>query len=212
MKYVLVINQQKLVEAAPDATLEEAAVMDVIYALCSSISAKIENSRITGPEGRRYTWLNYDLVLAELPLLRGKSKNVVVRIVKRLVELGFIVVFSPDHQRKYVAPTGKLEEIYRTVDNPVYRQGKSAGAITKSVQSHTEISTELSRNRDSFPPIEPKAIPKTVLIRNYNPNTRNQQKDDKYIYRDRTRRNRTGPDEGMQPIGKLLAEHPTRQS
>lgn len=116
MKYVITINQEKLLKLAPAATLSEGAILDFLFHFCSSVSPAVERNRMTGPDGRRYTWIDYGTVISELPLLGVTTKKAVVRLMRNVEAWGFIRTISPDHQRKFVAITEKFDRLSSSGD------------------------------------------------------------------------------------------------
>jgi len=116
MKFFININQAELTKLAPDATIVDGAILDYIYWVCNTTSAGIEKSRITF-DNQRYTWINYDWLIKEMPLLKGKSKGSLTPIFRRLEEWGFIKTYGVNGGKKYVAPGDKLDLLH--VDKPV---------------------------------------------------------------------------------------------
>lgn len=116
MKFNININQEKLIKLAPDANLNDGAILDYVYYFCSSPSEEIDKMRIVGPDGKKYTWVNYDWILKEMPLLRGKTKGTLTPVFKRLEEWNFIKSYSPDNQKKYITLLPKIDELFRKLN------------------------------------------------------------------------------------------------
>lgn len=133
MKYVITINQEKLVKLAPKGVgLADGAVLDFIHWFCASTSPAIEQMRMLHPDGTRYTWIDYEYAIAELPLLGSTSRQTICRVIARLEKWGFIRCWSPDHRRKYVVPTPKMDVLFhRPGDIPVHKLGRKAKLFPK---------------------------------------------------------------------------------
>ena len=123
MKFNISINQKALSKLEPGATIVDGAMLDFIYWFCSSPSEDIESARMTGPDGGRYTWVNYTWVLDEMPLLKGKSKSSLSRLFERLEGLGFIktMMFKAEDggDRKYIKLLPKIDGLFRKRNDPV---------------------------------------------------------------------------------------------
>ena len=120
MKYTITINQEKLHQMAPEANLTDGAILDFLHWFCASVSPAIEQSRVVASDGTRYTWIDYEYAIGEMPLLKSASRATMTRAVARLEKFGFIKTCSPDHRRKYVAPTAKMDHLFhRSGDKPV---------------------------------------------------------------------------------------------
>lgn len=126
MKFYININQEKLIELAPEARLTDGAVMDYVYWLCSSPSQEVENCRIA-VNGEKYTWVNYDWLLQDMPLLKGKSKSTLTPVFKRLEKWGFIKTYQVSSGRKYVHLVDKADLLFRNQNGTVRKtkQGRS---------------------------------------------------------------------------------------
>lgn len=134
MKYSININQKELIKLAPDAGLVDGAILDFIHGFCASVSEDIEAMRITGPDGRRYTWLDYSYLIGEMPLLKGRARSTLTPVIKRLEEWGFIKTYSPDHRRKFVAQTAKMDQLYTDGDKKREPFRKQNSAVRKTKQ------------------------------------------------------------------------------
>ena len=104
MKYFISINQ--LVLAKTKLTLVDAAVLDWIVAICNSKNKKIEKQRIDG-----MTWINYNALLIDMPLLKSSSKMIVSRAVKTITEAGYIQTKRISNQRLYASLTPKIDTL-----------------------------------------------------------------------------------------------------
>jgi DNA-binding MarR family transcriptional regulator len=142
MKFYININQEKLIELAPDARLPDGAVMDYVYWLCSSPSQEVENCRIV-VSGEKYTWVNYDWLIQDMPLLKGKSRSTLTPVFKRLEKWGFIKTHQIASGRKYVHLVDKADLLFRNQNSPVRKtkQGRFANETNQST-SNPDIKSE----------------------------------------------------------------------
>ena len=83
MKYTIYINQKEL--SKTDFDLVDAAILDYLYFICNSKNEKIEKQRING-----YTWVDYNKILTDNPLLRIKSKGALSRRIKKISIISII--------------------------------------------------------------------------------------------------------------------------
>ncbi len=111
MKFFININQAELIRIAPEATVVDGAILDYLFWLCNTTSAGVEKSRMI-IDGYRYTWVNYDWLLSEMPLLKGKTKATLTPIFKRLEDWNFIKTKTFRGGKKYVRVGEKLDFLY----------------------------------------------------------------------------------------------------
>ncbi len=152
MKFFININQEKLIELAPEARLTDGAVMDYVYWLCSSPSQEVENCRIVVRE-EKYTWVNYDWLLQDMPLLRGKSKSTLTPVFKRLEKWGFIKTHQIASGRKYVHLVDKADLLFRNQNSPVRKtkQGRFANETNPVTKDQTTKSpAEAQKNYEGL--------------------------------------------------------------
>ena len=107
-----------VLDAAPNISLREAAMLDVINQLCGSQSEAIGKARVTGTDGLKYTWIDFEMLSNELPILKSGSKSTVTRIVKSLERQGLISTMTPDNRRKFARLTEAGDSVFRAVDIP----------------------------------------------------------------------------------------------
>ena len=133
MKFNIHIPQEKLIEIEPRARLLEGAIIDYLYWLCNSASENIEGMRITGPDGQRYTWVNYDWVLLGMPLLKGKAKSTLTPVFKKLEEWGFIASIihkgKNGGDRKYVRILPKTDILFSKLNDLVRKSERPRSEI-----------------------------------------------------------------------------------
>jgi DNA-binding PadR family transcriptional regulator len=144
MKLIITINQDKLLELAPDANLSDGAILEYVFWFCASPSLEVEKYRITAPDGLKYTWVDYEKLLSDLPILRIKSKSSITPIFKRLEEWGFIKSYSPDNQRKYIAVLPKFDELFVKLNS----FGKPFVKTNSSVRENEQSCSASRTNKD----------------------------------------------------------------
>ena len=145
MKYIITINQEKVLELMPEAKIVDAVILDYIYWFCASPSVAIEEQRITGPDGLKYTWLNYDWMLSDLPLLGIRAKSALTPVFQRLEKRGFIKSYSPDNQRKFIAVLPKIDKLFTRMNSSVRKNEQSRSRrrtnhITKDQDTRNNMS------------------------------------------------------------------------
>jgi hypothetical protein len=129
MKYTIYINQKEL--SKTDFDLVDGAILDYLYFICNSTNEKIEEQRING-----YTWVDYNKILSENPLLRIKSKGALSRRIKKMEKSDFIKLFerlNNGHKLKYFALTKKSEILFTQSNNPVAEKEKPVAEKEKPV-------------------------------------------------------------------------------
>jgi hypothetical protein len=158
MKYFITIHQDKILELMPRAKVVDGIILDYVYWFCTSPSPVIEEKRIVGPDGLKYTWLNYDWLLNDLPILRINAKSALTPVFQRLEKCGFLKSYSPDNQRKFIALLPMVDELFIRANRAVhkYEQNRSrrrTNPITTdpSTKIHTPYRNEaLEFNKNLF--------------------------------------------------------------
>jgi DNA-binding MarR family transcriptional regulator len=117
MKYYINVNQAVLSETNLD--LLDCAILDYIYFICSSPNAKIERARIYNENGA-WTWVNYQQMLREMPLLRIKTAGALSPRVKRIEENGYIKIYRPNNQKLYIQLTEKIDELFTKLNSSIH--------------------------------------------------------------------------------------------
>jgi hypothetical protein len=113
MQFNININQEKLSSTKLD--LIDAAILEYVYHLCSSVSEEVERKRITDPNGNKYTWVNYDTLIEEMPLLKIKRKGALTPRFKLLVSEGFIATKKGAGNQQFVRLLPNVSSLYREV-------------------------------------------------------------------------------------------------
>jgi hypothetical protein len=139
MKYFLGINQKLWFEQFPDADLETAAIFDFIRDFCATPSDKIK--RLPHPDGW-YTWINYDKIIEELPMLHFKSKGSISPRVEKLKKCGLIKTYQAPERSMYVMVTEKASEL--VFDDTVQLHEQGVHADEQGVQLHEQHNQTIS--------------------------------------------------------------------
>jgi hypothetical protein len=137
MKYTIYINQKEL--SKTDFDLVDGAILDYLYFICNSKNEKIEEQRING-----YTWVDYNKILIDNPLLRIKSKGALSRRVKKMEDTGFIKLNERrknGHKLKYFALTKKSNSLFIQSNNPILENENPIHLNTYPIDENEPIST-----------------------------------------------------------------------
>ncbi len=137
MKYTIYINQKEL--SKTDFDLVDCTILDYIYIICNSKNEKIEEQRING-----YTWVDYNKILSDNPLLRIKSKGALSRRVKRMENSGFIKLIerrNNGHKLKYFALTKKSDSLFIQSNNPIHEKENPIHLNSFPIDENEPIST-----------------------------------------------------------------------
>lgn len=169
MKYTLNINQKIIIESGLKLDLQDACIIDFLYAF--SLSPKIEKKLL---DNKVYCWFKYSHITENLPLLNMK-KDSVYRRIKDMTVLGLMEP-HPDNQilgKSFFHLTDKLIGLYfkfdPTDENPYPSVSKSVpptdinpnnkninnnnNSLHKSKESDLPFSEEdLKRKRKKFIP------------------------------------------------------------
>ena len=137
MKYTIYINQKEL--SKTDFDLVDCTILDYLYFICNSKNEKIEEQRING-----YTWVDYNKILTDNPLLRIKSKGALSRRVKRMENSGFIKLIerrNNGHKLKYFALTKKSDSLFIQSNNPIHEKENPIHLNSFPIDENEPIST-----------------------------------------------------------------------
>jgi hypothetical protein len=137
MKYTIYINQKEL--SKTDFDLVDCTILDYLYFICNSKNEKIEEQRING-----YTWVDYNKILSDNPLLRIKSKGALSRRVKRMENSGFIKLIerrNNGHKLKYFALTKKSDSLFMQSNNPIHVKENPIHLNSFPIDENEPIST-----------------------------------------------------------------------
>ncbi len=137
MKYTIYINQKEL--SKTDFDLVDCTILDYLYFICNSKNEKIEEQRING-----YTWVDYNKILSDNPLLRIKSKGALSRRVKRMENSGFIKLIerrNNGHKLKYFALTKKSDILFTQTNDPIHEKENPIHLNSYPIDENEPIST-----------------------------------------------------------------------
>ena len=137
MKYTIYINQKEL--SKTDFDLVDCTILDYLYFICNSKNEKIEEQRING-----YTWVDYNKILSDIPLLRIKSKGALSRRVKKMEASGFIKLIERrknGHKLKYFALTKKSDSLFTQTHDPIHENENPIHLNSYPIDENEPIST-----------------------------------------------------------------------
>ncbi len=86
--------------------IADGAILDYLYYLCSSLSERVEKQRKNG-----YTWVNFNYLMEEMPLLRVKSKSRISERIKKISNEGYLKT-QREGNKFYVKLTAKVDELF----------------------------------------------------------------------------------------------------
>lgn len=110
IQYNININQYALYKTKLD--LVDCAILDYLIKFCGIDDKKIRQLTITeGGKMYQYTWINFNYLIKQMPLLRIKDKSAVSRRVDKIKKEGFIKIFRAPDRSLYVRLTEKIKEI-----------------------------------------------------------------------------------------------------
>ena len=110
MKYTILINQKVLSKTKLD--LKDAAILEYIRGWCQSDDPKIKQLTLR-EDGidYKYTWINFNYLIEEMPLLYLKGKASVSERIERIKKEGFIKTFQSPENSLYVRLMPKIKEL-----------------------------------------------------------------------------------------------------
>ena len=110
IQYNININQYALHKTKLD--LVDCAILDYLKKFCGVDDKKIRQLTITeGGKMYQYTWINFNYLIKQMPLLRIKDKSAVSRRVDKIKKEGLIKIFRAPDRSLYVRLTEKIKEI-----------------------------------------------------------------------------------------------------
>lgn len=149
MKYNININQIALAKTSLD--IADGAILDYLYYLCSSLSDKVEKHRKNG-----YTWVNFNYLMEEMPLLRVKSKSRISERIKKIGEEGFLKT-QREGNKFYVKLTSKVDELFvksndlsppfeKSNTSVLKNERKTPSTVRKKEHNHNTINHSIKTN------------------------------------------------------------------
>lgn len=110
MKYSISINQAVLAKTKLD--LKDCAILDYLKDFCSVEDRKIKRLTFTEKNREyRYTWINFNHLIKEMPLLRLKGKASISERMANLSKEGFIKTFLAPDNTLYVRTTERILDL-----------------------------------------------------------------------------------------------------
>lgn len=118
MKYNININQSILSKTNLD--LVEGAILDYVYFYCNSLNKKIDSQRIKDEFGT-WTWINYQTLLKDMPLLRIKSSGALTPRIKSIEDAGYIETRREGNQKLFIRLTDKTDELFIETNRAIHQ-------------------------------------------------------------------------------------------
>jgi hypothetical protein len=115
MKYNIHINQKALSGTQLD--IKDAAILDYLITYCNSESPRIKKERFG-----ESTWINYDTLIQEMPLLRITTRQAITPRIKTLETEGYIITklrTVGGMKRLFVKLTDKVDSLFMELTEPV---------------------------------------------------------------------------------------------
>ena len=154
MKYTIYINQKELCKT--DFDLVDGAILDYLYFICNSKNEKINKQRING-----YTWVDYNKILIDNPLLRIKSKGALSRRVKKMEDTGFIKSIERrknGHKLKYFALTKKSNSLFTQTHDPIHEKENPIHLNSYPIDENEPINTNKDYTNKNYTIKEERAL------------------------------------------------------
>lgn len=135
MKWMIMLNQKAVAEAGlagedgPD--VKELIILDYIRDWERSKSGRKLNRG-----GKLYTWINYQHLIDELPMLRIKGKSTISRMMNRLRGFGLVELEYED-QSVYVRLTDLGRRLFK---REVQAENRSSSGTPVPQAAHTQVS------------------------------------------------------------------------
>ena len=168
MKYNIQINQDILSKTSLD--LIDSAILDYLYIYCNSLNEKIDKQRIKDEFGI-WTWVNYQTILKDMPLLRIKSSSALTPRFKSIEEEGVIKIRREGNQKLYIKLTDKIDELFIKTNSNVHenKQLSSKSCSRKRTNNNTIYNT--TKDNIATLPVADKVNiqPIIELFKNVNP-------------------------------------------
>jgi len=154
MKYNININQ--LVLSNTDLDLIDCAILDYLIFYCSSQNVKIDKNRIK-EDGETWTWINYQVILDDMPLLRLNSLGALSPRMKKLEETGYISLKRVSHQKLYIKMNNKVDELFIKTNRAVHDDEQSYSSRrtnNNTIYNNTNDNISLLRKEEPKVPDE----------------------------------------------------------
>jgi len=129
MKYFILINQQVLSETELD--IVDGAILDYIYFYCNSQNEKVKKQRITDEDGEIWTWVDYNSLLKDMPMLKIKTIGAITPRINKIEKEDYIKTKRFQHMKKYFRMTEKSDGLFIQTREAIHidEQGYSSKRI-----------------------------------------------------------------------------------
>lgn len=123
MKYNININQLALSKTNLD--IVDASILDYLFYYCNSKNEKIQKARII-KDKKWWSWVNYQNISTQMPLLRIKSKSAISGRLKKLEDEGFILKHTDNvEQKTYICLTHKIDDLFVSTNETVLQNERN---------------------------------------------------------------------------------------
>lgn len=113
MKYTVSFNQKAITELSPTLDVYDAVILDYLIHFCASDNKKIK--RLTIQEAGnscKYTWMNFNYLIKELPILKIKGKATISRKLEKIQKAGYIKAWRAPDRSLYIRLTEKIDKLF----------------------------------------------------------------------------------------------------
>lgn len=142
MKYNININQIALAKCNID--IIGASILDYLYIICNSKNELIQKSRIV-VDGKWFTWVNYQKIIEDMPLLRINTKSSMSVRVKNLATEGFILIHTDiKKQKTYICFTSKIDELFVETNGTVRQNEQNRSSRRTNTNTNSITNTHIA--------------------------------------------------------------------
>ena len=151
MKYNIQVNQLILSETNLD--IIDGAILDYLHTYCSSRNKKIDKQRIKDDDGD-WTWVNYQTLLKDMPLLRIKSSGALTPRIKKIEEAGYIETYRKGNQKLFIRMNEKIDELFIKKDSSIHEdeQLSSKSCSPERTNYNTKVNNNTIDKREEITP------------------------------------------------------------
>lgn len=150
MKYSINLNQLVLSETNLD--IKDGAILEYLKAFCMADDKKVKQLTISeGGIDFRYTWINFNYLIKEMPLLKIKQKASISERIKKIEKEGFIKTFRAPDRSLYIRLMPKIKELE-------FRIGKENGVSENKQKCSPKLTGVLAKTNSTIRTISNKKI------------------------------------------------------
>lgn len=147
MKYNIFVNQLVLSKTKLD--LKDCAILDYLRAFCQTDDKNIKQLEIKEAGiSYNYTWINFNYLIKEMPLLRLKQKASISERIGKIEKAGFIKTFRAPDRSIYVRLTEKIKELEFQVEEVLAKTNRGVSQNKQEVLAKTNSTIILSINHN----------------------------------------------------------------